>query len=96
MQAAQAQAQTKACKRASTFPQTKIELKKKSPSTSEENKIRNPQTDTTKTVKLNNDNGLQTRWTRKPAANSSNRCTTTSLSKPVSKTPKKTALIEAI
>lgn len=28
------------------------------------------QTKTTKTVKLNNDNGLQTRWTRTPAGNS--------------------------
>jgi hypothetical protein len=35
-------------------------------------KIKTPdtQTNTTKTVKLNNDNGLQTRWTRTPAGNS--------------------------
>ena len=35
-------------------------------------KIKTPDTqaDTTKTVKLNNDNGLQTRWTRTPAGNS--------------------------
>ena len=35
-------------------------------------KIKTPDTQTnpTKTVKLNNDNGLQTRWTRTPAGNS--------------------------
>jgi len=35
-------------------------------------KIKTPdtQTNTTKPVKLNNDNGLQTRWTRTPAGNS--------------------------
>ena len=35
-------------------------------------KIKTPdtQTNTTKTHKLNNDNGLQTRWTRTPAGNS--------------------------
>jgi len=35
-------------------------------------KIKTPdtQTNTTKTRKLNNDNGLQTRWTRTPAGNS--------------------------
>ena len=35
-------------------------------------KIRTPdmQTNPTKTAKLNNDNGLQTRWTRTPAGNS--------------------------
>ena len=35
-------------------------------------KIKTPDTQTnpTKTVKLNNDNGLKTRWTRTPAANS--------------------------
>ena len=35
-------------------------------------KIKTPdtQTDTTKTVKPNKDNGLQTRWTRTPAGNS--------------------------
>lgn len=34
-------------------------------------KIKTPdiQADTTKTEKLNKDNGLQTRWTRTPAAN---------------------------
>lgn len=34
-------------------------------------KIKTPdtQSDTTKTVKLNKDNGLQTRWTRTPAPN---------------------------
>ena len=34
-------------------------------------KIKTPdtQTNTTKTAKLNNDNGLQTRWTRTPAGN---------------------------
>jgi hypothetical protein len=34
-------------------------------------KIKTPDTQTnpTKTVKLNNDNGLQTRWTRTPAGN---------------------------
>ena len=34
-------------------------------------KIKSPDTQTnpTKTVKLNNDNGLQTRWTRTPAGN---------------------------
>jgi hypothetical protein len=34
------------------------------------NKKRYSQHNTTKTVKLNNDNGLQTRWTETPAANS--------------------------
>jgi hypothetical protein len=38
-------------------------------------KIPDPQTDTIKTVKLNKYNGLQGRWTRTPAANISNRCT---------------------
>jgi hypothetical protein len=35
-------------------------------------KIKTPdtQTNTTKAVKLNNDNGIQTRWTRTPAGNS--------------------------
>ena len=35
-------------------------------------KIKTPdtQTNTTKTVKLNNDNGIETRWTRTPAGNS--------------------------
>ena len=41
-----------------------------SPSLQEEIKTPDTQADTTKTVKLNNDNGLQTRWTRTPAGNS--------------------------
>jgi hypothetical protein len=47
----------------------KIELKKIS-SPSEHKKYTTVQTDTTKTIKLNNDNGLPTRWTRTPAPNS--------------------------
>ncbi|MFQ3575371.1 MAG: hypothetical protein SNJ77_02945 [Cytophagales bacterium] len=47
----------------------KIELKKIS-SPSENKKYATAQTTTTKTVKLNNDNGLQTRWTRTPAGSS--------------------------
>ena len=47
----------------------KIELKKIS-SPSENKKYATAQTNTTKTVKLNNDNGLHTRWTRTPAGNS--------------------------
>ena len=47
----------------------KIELKKIS-SPSENKKYATAQTNTTKTVKLNSDNGLQTRWTRTPAGNS--------------------------
>ena len=47
----------------------KIELKKIS-SPSENKKYPTAQTNTTQTVKLNNDNGLQTRWTRTPAGNS--------------------------
>jgi hypothetical protein len=49
----------------------KIELKKIS-SPSENKKYATAQTNTTKTmtVKLNKDNGLQTRWTRTPAGNS--------------------------
>ena len=46
----------------------KIELKKIS-SPSENKKYTTAQTKTTKTVKLNKDNGLQTRWTRTPAGN---------------------------
>ena len=46
----------------------KIELKKIS-SPSENKKYATVQPDTTKTVKLNKDNGLQTRWTGTPAAN---------------------------
>ena len=47
----------------------KIELKKIS-SPSENKKYATAQPNTTMTVKLNNDNGLQTRWTRTPAGNS--------------------------
>ena len=49
----------------------KIELKKNS-SPSENKKYATAQADTTQTmtVKLNNDNVLQTRWTRTPAGNS--------------------------
>ena len=47
----------------------KIEFKKIS-SPSENKKYATTQTNTTKTVKPNNDNGLQTRWTRTPAGNS--------------------------
>jgi hypothetical protein len=47
----------------------KIELKKIS-SPSENKKYATAQTNTTKTLKLNKDNGLQTRWTRTPAGNS--------------------------
>jgi len=47
----------------------KIELKKIS-SPSENKKYATAQTNTQKTVKLNNDNGLQKRWTRTPAGNS--------------------------
>ncbi len=46
----------------------KIELKKIY-SPSENKKYANAQPDTTKTLKLNNDNGLQSRWTRTPAGN---------------------------
>jgi len=71
LQAAQAQAQTKACIRASTSP-TQTKLNKKNSSPSENKKYVTAQTNTTQkmTVKLNNDNGLQTRWTRTPAGNS--------------------------
>lgn len=46
----------------------KIELKKIS-SLSENKKYATAQTNMTKTVKLNNENGLQKRWTRTPAGN---------------------------
>jgi hypothetical protein len=46
----------------------KIELKKIS-SPSENKKYATAQTETTRTMKLNNDYGLQTRWTRTPAHN---------------------------
>ena len=47
----------------------KIELRKIS-FPSENKKYAITHIDTTKTMKLNNDNGLQTRWTRTPAGNS--------------------------
>lgn len=53
----------------------KIELKKIS-SPSENKKYPTAQTDTTKTVKLNTDNGLQGPTDRTPAGNSGNCCTT--------------------
>ncbi len=62
MQAAQAQAQSEACKRASTFPsQIKLNLKNSSPS--ENKKYSTAQPDTTKTAKRSIDNGLQGRTT---------------------------------
>ena len=66
-QAAQANAQTKAWQRVCLSHPDKIELKKSS-LPSENKKYATAQTNTTKTEKLNNDNGLQTRWTRTPAA----------------------------
>ena len=49
----------------------KIELKKiSSPSENKKYATAQPNTTQTMTVKLNNDNGLQTRWTRTPAGNS--------------------------
>jgi hypothetical protein len=49
----------------------KIELKKiSSPSKNKKYATAPTNTTQTMTVKLNNDNGLQTRWTRTPAANS--------------------------
>ena len=48
----------------------KIELKKiSSPSENKKYATAQPNTTQTMTVKLNNDNGLQTRWTRTPAGN---------------------------
>ena len=47
--------------------QDKIELKISTPS--ENKKYATSQTNPTKTVKLNIDNGLHTRWTRTPAGN---------------------------
>jgi len=46
----------------------KIELKKIS-SSSENKKYSTAQTNTTQTIKLNDNNGLQTWWTRTPAGN---------------------------
>ena len=68
-QAAQANAQTKAWQRVCLSHPDKIELKKPS-LPSENKKYATAQSNTIKTEKLNNDNGLQTRWTRTPAANS--------------------------
>ncbi|MBU6204546.1 MAG: hypothetical protein KJS45_04105, partial [Bacteroidetes bacterium] len=68
-QAAQAQAQTQAWQRVCLLHPDKIELKKSS-FPFENKKYATTQTNTTKTMKLNNDNGLQTRWTRTPAGNS--------------------------
>jgi len=62
LQAAQAQAQTKACKRAYLSHADKIELKKIS-SSSENKKYPTAQPNTTKTAKRSIDNGLQGRWT---------------------------------
>lgn len=65
----QANPQTKVCKRASTSPmQEKLFFKISFPS--KFFKTATAQTNTTMTVILNNDNGLQTRWTRTPAGNS--------------------------
>ena len=48
----------------------KIELKKiSSPSENKKYATEQPNTTQTMTVKLNNDNGLQTRWIRTPAGN---------------------------
>lgn len=68
-QAAPANAQTKAWQRVCLSHPDKIELKKPS-LPSENKKYATAQTNTTKTLKLNKDNGLQTRWTRTPAGNS--------------------------
>ena len=70
-QAAQAQAQTQTWQRVCLLHPDKIELNK-SPLPFESKKYATTQTNTTqtKTVKLNNDNGLHTRWTRTPAGNS--------------------------
>jgi len=69
LQAAQANAQTKACKRA-CLPQRRRKFKIFFPTLLKKIKTPDTQTNPTKTVKLNNDNGLQTRWTRTPAGNS--------------------------
>jgi hypothetical protein len=64
LQAAQVQAQTKACKRAYPFSAAdKIELKKSS-TLSENKKYATAHPDTTKTEKCSIDNGSQGRWTR--------------------------------
>ena len=67
-QAAQANALTKAWQRVWLSHPDKIELKKSS-LPSENKKYATAQTDTTKTRKPNNDNSLQTQWTRTPAGN---------------------------
>ena len=76
-QAAQANAQTKAWQRVCLSHPDKIELKK-SFLPSENKKYATAQTNKTQTMtfKLNNDNSLQTRWTRTSAGNISNCCTT--------------------
>jgi hypothetical protein len=69
-------AQTKVCKRASTSPtQEKLFFKISTPSkifkTANAQPTHKDQiTNLTMTAKLNNNNGLQTRWTRTPAGNS--------------------------
>jgi hypothetical protein len=71
LQAAQAIAQSKACKRASTFPRQR-RISKFFPNAFK--KIKHPTHSPTRQrkmiLKLNNDNGLQTRWTKTPAGNS--------------------------
>jgi hypothetical protein len=62
LQFAQANAQTKNCKRACIANADKIELKKIS-SPSENKKYPTAQPDTTKTEKRSIDNGLQRQWT---------------------------------
>ena len=49
--------------------QPKTEFQNIFSNASKKNKTPDTQADTTMTVKLNNDNGLQTRWTRTPAGN---------------------------
>jgi hypothetical protein len=70
LQFAQANSQTKNCKRASTSP-TQERISKYFFQRFKKIKHANAQTNTTKkmTLKLNKDNGLQTRWTRTPAGN---------------------------
>lgn len=66
MQAAQAKAQSKACKRASTFP-TQRRISNFFPTLFKKNKTHDTEPDNEH--KLNTDNGIQTRWTRTPAGN---------------------------
>ena len=75
LQAAQAQAQTKACKRASTFA-TRERISRFFLPRFKKNKKNNAQPDTdrqksewTTTRKAQADSDFQTRWTRTPAAN---------------------------